>query len=193
MGSSAAEIVVNGLTIAVLRSPQRRRTVSLELVDGRYLLRAPLSLSAEELQRLAGRLVERLQRQQRRSALNGDASLSQRAAELNQRYFGNQLPSFSIRYVTNQRRSYGSCTPTEGTIRISDQVAGLPEWVRDYVIVHELAHLLEANHGRRFWRLVNRYPLSERARGYLMALGLSEAGEPAADEAPAQPTGPADR
>ena len=51
----------------------------------------------------------------------------------------------------------------------------MPAWVRDYVVMHELAHLLVAGHGPRFWELVNRYPLTERARGYLMAVGLEEA------------------
>jgi hypothetical protein len=55
------------------------------------------------------------------------------------------------------------------TIRISNKLANLPQWVEDYVIVHELAHLIEPNHGPRFKILVHRYPLAERAIGFLMA------------------------
>ena len=77
--------------------------------------------------------------------------------------------------MTNQNKSrIGSCTPANGAIRLSHRLAAMPAFVRDYVIVHELAHLLEANHGPRFWKLVNRYPKTERARGYLMAVGLEE-------------------
>jgi predicted metal-dependent hydrolase len=52
--------------------------------------------------------------------------------------------------------------------------------VLDYLLVHELAHLEVADHGPRFWELVDRYPLTERARGYLMALD-HRAGTPEAD------------
>jgi predicted metal-dependent hydrolase len=103
--------------------------------------------------------------------------LARRAAELNRQYFGGKLKWREIRYVANQQRRYGSCTPVTGTIRISHRVATMPVWVRDYVIVHELAHLQEANHGPRFWRLVNRYPRVERARGYLICLGLEAEGD----------------
>jgi predicted metal-dependent hydrolase len=65
-------------------------------------------------------------------------------------------------------------------IRISSRAAALPSWVLDYLLVHELAHLEVAGHGPHFWRLVNRYPLTERARGYLMALDhrSGDPGEP---------------
>ena len=43
----------------------------------------------------------------------------------------------------------------------------MPGWVLDYVLLHELAHLIEPGHGPRFWALLADYPQLERARGYL--------------------------
>ncbi len=45
----------------------------------------------------------------------------------------------------------------------------MPEWVLDWVLVHELAHLAVPDHGDRFKALVSRYELGERAEGYLIA------------------------
>jgi hypothetical protein len=86
----------------------------------------------------------------------------------------------SVRWVDNQQHRWGSCTPDNGTIRISTRLKGLPEWVINYVIIHELAHLLVPSHGPEFWALVEQYPKAERARGFLE--GFSAAAHTAPEE-----------
>lgn len=163
-----------GLVVELVRSDRRRRTISARIDGRRLILQVPAGLSAAEEQTWAEKLGARLLAARRRRELNQDGDLAARAQELNQQYFGGQLRVADIRYVTNQQQRFGSCTPSRRTIRISDRVAKLPAWVRDAVLVHELAHLLEPNHSARFWKLANRYPRMERARGYLMALGLED-------------------
>ncbi len=160
--------------VRVIRSAQRRKTVSARLEDGVLVIRAPESMRDDELAPIIDSLKKRIRRRGR-TAPQSDDLLERRAQEMNKKYFDGRLKWRSVRYVTNQNVSrFGSCTPSDGTIRLSHRLASMPVWVRDYVLVHELAHLLEANHGPRFWKLVNRYPLTERARGYLMAVGLEK-------------------
>ena len=113
-------------------------------------------------------MSRRLERRLERS-LPSDERLAQRAAALNERHFGGRLRWSSIAFA-DMAYLWGSCTFTSGAIRIASRAAALPEWVLDYLLVHELAHLEQSDHGHAFRELENRYPLSERARGYLMAL-----------------------
>ncbi|MCB8943173.1 MAG: M48 family metallopeptidase [Ardenticatenaceae bacterium] len=159
--------------IKVIRSEKRAKTVNAELKNGVLVIRAPAKMSDEELQPVISKLQTRLQKRVNPPP-ETDEKLQKRAQELNRKFFNGRLHWQSIRYVTNQNKRYGSCTPSLGTIRLNHRLAEMPAWVRDYVIVHELAHLLEGNHGPKFWQLVNRYPLTERARGYLMALDMEE-------------------
>ncbi len=170
--------------VRILRSDRRLKTVSARLIENGKVIEvlAPLRMTDAELGPVVENLRRRLLRHREKGETADDGALARRAAELNRQYFLGKLRWSDICYVTNQQRRYGSCTPATGTIRISHRVATLPAWVRDYVIVHELAHLLEANHGPRFWKLVNRYPKVERARGYLICLGLE-----AEDDEPVEP------
>jgi predicted metal-dependent hydrolase len=168
--------------LRVVRSARRRSTISARLVENGKVLEvlAPARIGDAELATAIEKLKSRVLRHAAKRATTDDKDPARRATELNREYLGGKLRWQEIRYVANQQRRFGSCTPATGTIRVSHRVATLPGWVRDYVIVHELAHLAEANHGPRFWKLVERYPKTERARGYLMALGLEvEGSEPA--------------
>ena len=159
--------------IRIIRSKNRTKTVQARRRGDVIEVLAPARMSDAELQPIIENLVQRIKRKTSAAELS-DADLDARAQELNRTYFDGKLTWQSVRWVTNQNVVNGSCTPSKGTIRISHRLASMPPFVLDYVLVHELAHLLEANHGPRFWALVNRYPKTERARGYLMAVGLEQ-------------------
>lgn len=163
------------MEVKITRSHKRVKTVSAREVNGVLEISAPAHLSEAELHPIIERLKNRLGKREKRKTLN-DQDLEQMAARLNREYFQGKLKWESIAWSTRQNKRYGSCTPSDKTIRISHQLAKMPRFVQEYVVVHELAHLLEGNHGPRFWKLVNRYPYTERARGYLMAVGLEEEG-----------------
>ena len=161
------------MEIKIIRSKKRKKTISAREVNGQFVVQAPANMSDTELQPIIENLKKRWQKRQAKSTLD-DKALQRRAQELNRQYFKGNLKWESIRWVTNQNSRFGSCTPGNGSIRLSHRLATMPAFVRDYVIIHELAHLVEANHGPKFWKLVNRYPKTERARGYLMAVGLED-------------------
>jgi len=156
------------LEVEVIRSPRRRKTVEASVVDGRIRLLLPARMSAKEERHWIDVMRRRLERQLRPPTVD----LPVRAGELARRY---DLPRpSSIRWVDNQRQRWGSCTPADGTIRISSRIEGFPGWVVDAVIVHELAHLAVPNHSPAFHALADRYPRMERAAGFLIAKGLAD-------------------
>jgi len=154
------------MEVVVKRSKKRRKTVQARMVEGKMEVLAPASLSEaalrDHIENLQARLVKR-------DAPRDDAHLDARARYLNRKYFRGDLSWESIRYSSRQERRRGSCNHAARTLLISQKLMGVPQWVEDYVIVHELAHLIEPNHGKRFKALVKRYPLAERAIGFLMA------------------------
>ena len=152
--------------VEVRRSTRRRRSVTAYREDGRTVVVVPQRMSRAEIvpyvEELVGRLVARESRARRT-----DAQLEARAAQLSRRYLeGRAVPS-SVRWVTNQRRRWGSCTPADGTIRLSDRLVPMPPYVVDYVLIHELVHLLVADHGPAFEAWMQGYPRLLEARAYL--------------------------
>lgn len=160
--------------IEVVRSVQRRKTVSGALKHGKLRVLVPAHLSKAEEAYFVAKVRRRVELQETKARLNHGDPLRKRADELNRRYFGGKLAYASVTYVTNQNSVFGSCSVRRGTIRLSHHLAGMPEWVRDYVLMHELAHLVEPGHNRRFWEIVNRYPRTREARRYLRAYAKGE-------------------
>jgi predicted metal-dependent hydrolase len=172
--------------VEVRRSARRRRTVSAyRAEDGTVVVLLPARMSRAEEQQWVEAMVARVQRSESRRRPS-DAGLEKRAAQLSERYLEGLARPTSVRWVGNQGQRWGSCTPADGSIRVSTRLQGLPGWVVDYVLLHELAHLLESGHTPTFWRLVERYPRADRARGFLegfaIASGMEAYGEPSPGE-----------
>ena len=159
----------SSLPVEIVRSRRRRKTVQATIVDGVIRVQAPASMSQRELDEHVHYLVARLERRYRSESVDLDA----RSRRLSKRF---ELPKATSVVWADQRSQWGSCTPSTGEIRISNRLAAYPPWILDYVLVHELAHLVEANHSPAFNALVARYPLAERARGFLMAISFGDTG-----------------
>ncbi|HEY2174550.1 MAG TPA: M48 family metallopeptidase [Mycobacteriales bacterium] len=171
--------------IEVRRSPRRRRTVSAYRDEGRTVVLIPARFSKAEERRWVADMIARLDARDgraRRGPRASDAALASRARSLSGELFGGRATPASVRWVDNMTTRWGSCTPADGTIRISSRVRAMPTWVLDYVLVHELAHLIAPGHDRRFWALVDRYPRTERARGYLEGVAAAAHWQPSDDD-----------
>ncbi len=156
--------------ITVIRSKRRKKTIQSKYGDGRLWIYLPAGMSTRDEQKWIDRMIERNERsQQKRTLKTSDIWLQQHAQELNKKYFDGAL-KFSIMFVTNQNSRFGSCTSLDKTIRISERVKTMPSWVQDYIIIHELTHLLHPDHSKNFWEKVNQFKYAERAKGYLIAV-----------------------
>jgi predicted metal-dependent hydrolase len=158
--------------VEVRRSVRRQRTVTAYREGSAIVVVVPQAMSKTDERRFVDELVRKLlAREARRAFPPGDEALTSRAKDLAKQYLAAQVgfvpePS-SVTWVTNQQKRWGSCTPSTRAIRLSHRLQAMPEWVVDYVLLHELTHLVEADHTKRFWRLVECYPDAGRARGFL--------------------------
>jgi predicted metal-dependent hydrolase len=184
-GGSAADGRADGDVVEVRRSARRRRTVTAYREMGRTVVLIPAAFSPAEERRWVAQMVAKLQtrEERRRRSLGGDDELMARARALSAAHLDGLAEPLSIRWVDNQHRRWGSCTPADRSIRLSSRLRSMPEYVVDYVLVHELVHLLEPGHDERFWALVARYPRAERARGFLEGVELANAAGEAAGAA----------
>ena len=163
--------------VEVRRSRRRKRTVTAFREAGKVIVCMPAAFTKAQEEHWVITMLDRLDAAAARRRPSDDRLLT-RASELSRRYLDGRVEPASVRWSSNQNARWASCTPPDATIRVSDRLKGVPPWVLDYVLVHELAHLLIADHSEEFWALVNRFPRTERARGFLDGL-THAAGWPA--------------
>jgi hypothetical protein len=161
--------------VEVRASARRTKTGNAHWSGSRIVVQIPARLRGHAREAFVDDLVERLLAQ-RPQAAGHDAALEERARYLAARYHLDVTPT-SVRWVTNQRQRWASCSPASREIRVSTRLRQCPNWVIDAVLVHELAHLQEVDHSPDFYALANRYPQQEESavflEGFALGLGLA--------------------
>lgn len=180
---------VDGEAVLVRRNPRRSRNAAIFRDNGRVVLELPPGVSHADEQGWAERMLERLRTHEERRRARSDGSLLARALALRETYLLPVSPAIptpmSVTWSKTQGKRWGSCTSAARTIRLSSRLKDFPDWVIDYVLLHELAHLVETGHGPAFWALLEAYPRTNEAKGYLngYSAGLAaRSSEPMAGE-----------
>jgi predicted metal-dependent hydrolase len=165
------------LPVEVVRSARRRRTVSADIRNGVLRVSIPAHFSRGQERHWVERMVERMSAKYPAGEVVVDdepvPALLERSQVLSRRYLrGRGIPT-TIGWVTNQNTRWASATPAHRSIRLSHRLQGMPDWVVDYVILHEMAHLIEPSHSAVFWALLSDYPRTETAKAYLEGVAFA--------------------
>ncbi|MGA1590851.1 MAG: M48 family metallopeptidase [Candidatus Nanopelagicaceae bacterium] len=158
--------IAGGAEVRVIKSSRRRRSISAYREHGAIVIQVPARLSNSKIQEVIPEMVEKILSREAREKMS-DEALFDRSLELLALY----LPEFRTEPVSVLWRSmnerWGSCTTLDRTIRISDRLNGAPDYVVDYLLVHELIHLEIPDHGPTFESLLSRFERAELASAYL--------------------------
>ncbi|MBP2382256.1 M48 family metallopeptidase [Brachybacterium sacelli] len=180
-----------GERVLVRRSARRRRTVSITRREGDLVIAIPATFSAREERDWVSKMVDQLVSKEAKNSprRRSDTALAAMAREISRTHLDGRARPASVTWSTRQNQRWGSCTPADGTIRLSHQLQDMPDYVVRAVMMHELVHLLVSGHGPEFQALMARYPQAEKAKGFLdgvsFAKNLPEGGldEDQADQA----------
>lgn len=181
------DLEVDGTPVRLVRSARRTRTISAAWRDGRLQVSVPMGLDTAEEHEWARKMLRKVAARQPEGP-SSDAELLTRARALARRWLDGRVDPREVVWSTRQQRRWGSCTPTTGRIRLSAELAEMPGWVLDGVIIHELAHLEHPNHTAAFHALADRYPRQREAMAFLS--GVSHATGRGLSGVDGEPDGP---
>ena len=137
-------IQVGERTYELVLSSEDRSTSGAKLKEGIIHLKMNKDLTAMQRSKSIKTLLSRV------IGKDFKAAITKRVLELNERFFQKDIKSVNLKYNSS---NWGSCS-TKNNINLSTRLLFAPPPVIDYVIIHELTHLIEMNHSPRFWKLV---------------------------------------
>jgi predicted metal-dependent hydrolase len=154
-----------------LREHPRARHINVRVRrDGTVLVTKPKRVPMPEVERFVGkcgewiaRAQERLSKLPKTSRIESSKKEYKRYKEAARDEVARRISHFNSFYrvrfskisVRNQKSRWGSCS-RRGTLSFNYRIAFLPPHLADYIVVHELCHLQEMNHSKRFWASVAR-------------------------------------
>ena len=157
-------ILERAFLVEVRRSKKRRKTIEAYRKGDTIIVAIPARMSRREEERVVSEMVAKLSKDDLRLT---STELMSRALELNSLYLGGKATPLTVEWSSRMERIWGSCTIEERAIRLSNRLDDAPRYALDYILLHELVHLLVAGHGSDFKALLAVYPQLERAEGYL--------------------------
>ena len=144
----------------------KRKTIGLTIKDGTLTVRAPFGTKDDKIKGVLSRhsawIMKHLESSQRKSSLYDLTEEQIKALKKDARsYFKTVIAYYAnimgLNYgrvsITSAKRRFGSCS-SKGNICFSYRLMLYPECAREYVVVHELAHLKHMNHGKDFYKLI---------------------------------------
>jgi predicted metal-dependent hydrolase len=155
----------------VIRKERRRRSISAFRQGGVIEIHIPAKMSRRQEVEIIPEMIAMVLRREARSRKT-DSQLMQIGIELLTKY----LPEFDVKPASINWRDmserWGSCTTVDRTIRISDRLIGAPQYVLDYIIFHELIHLIIPGHDQSFYDYLNRFTEQGKAEAFLEGFEL---------------------
>jgi predicted metal-dependent hydrolase len=167
MAGDPTSVVVDGteLTVTVTRKPVKH--INARLRGAHLSVSAPRRVSARELARIVPELARKLLRRSRAQQVNDEAEASDLARRVAAR-FPEPPQVTEVRFVTTQRRRYGSYSQRTGIVRLNVVLRQMPRSVLEGVLAHELAHAVHPDHSPAFWQLLRRVcPETDQVRAFL--------------------------
>lgn len=167
-GRTASTVTIDGERIRLITSARRKKTISASVREGMIQISAPSTMTDADIIAMSRGLIDKIKdRRAQQNQHSSDEALYERALHLAQLWLGGEVVPTSVVWSDRQTTMWGSCTPTTGAIRLSTMLQGMPQWVIDGVLAHELAHLKYSGHGPDFQDYAARYPKMAQADAFL--------------------------